>query len=216
MAGADRPSRSGRRGHFTPASAPCSACAACRSSTSPAAISRSRTRTRRSGSSATARSTTSGSCAPTWSAPAIASAPAATSKCIAAPVRGARRSLRRPRLAACSRVALWDAKRERLILARDRLGIKPLYYAAGRRQLAFASEVKALLDVPSIRAGLDRAGLRDYLGLGYASPRTRFSPASTSCRRPRADLDALRRAHRVLLVAAEQTDERSQATTGRA
>lgn len=73
-------------------------------------------------------------------------------------------------------VALWDAKRERLILARDRLGIKPLYYTQVDGQLAFASEVKALLTLPSMRAGLNRAGLRDYLGLGYAvAPHTIFA-----------------------------------------
>jgi asparagine synthase (glutamine-hydrolysing) len=73
-------------------------------------------------------------------------------------------------------VALWDAKRERLILARDRLGIKPLYYTQVDGQLAFASEVKALLTLPSIRAGLNRAGLRDYLGLGYSvAPHTIFA-----------------------------------------
>lgn len=73
-------------------------------------------------------------------------------------------------------VALWDVKRERLILARDRLGIKPLYYTQVDGQLAFASEVKALLTLPSIRAGLNRAGLRDYLGLGYSvAPHTIFA-----------------------------------------
>ena len=73
-------------------------------------------------------------------------------------------------------VALWDSKRERLILARDRLGIKPLYYTQVDGQLAFASEVKSLLTLPSIRAGLNRAGLRDYLGLGYCvAPHTIFA-----------------------------------------
>jgi asparagine synthase (glutamine-hydrolysing) len=73
-------------------------------------------------------------------------------------------------------VALWDVKRERLILARDRLGIKPLYYAQVNGQLAFASEVKALLTLPSMRAGLNRTGLRDYLGLGYSvAPHTIFA-----------------------------------------
>jgi asparagine synthase (glutamine-hydrolysing) len=73
-------------------------------------------------------------------------------------------------------VALWDAKRERLILARDRLGIKPLYYTQVDGQLAFASEVKALLTLPSIHAGLNRIGLRDYLGLGYCvAPHTIFA-----------------------------------------
>lgn len=72
-------------------------------------------------------------------------------------------------------LALWDAKRERLLLARDRLGIKPLYYTEIGGQLAFGSEVKALLAVPKVRAGVDPAGLRDYLALGYSvAPNTIF------------------------------------------
>jgi asparagine synthase (glutamine-hydrolysing) len=71
--------------------------------------------------------------------------------------------------------ALWDAKRERLLLARDRLGIKPLYYTEVGGQLAFGSEVKALLAVPKVRAAVDSVGLRDCLALGYSvAPNTIF------------------------------------------
>jgi asparagine synthase (glutamine-hydrolysing) len=58
--------------------------------------------------------------------------------------------------------ALWDRALGRLLLARDRLGIKPLYYAAGDGELLFASEVKALL-AAGLRPGLNRAALPELL-----------------------------------------------------
>jgi asparagine synthase (glutamine-hydrolysing) len=64
-------------------------------------------------------------------------------------------------------IALWDAPRRRLLLARDRLGKKPLYYRAGAGGLAFASELKSLLELPGWGRAIDRAALRDYLVLGY-------------------------------------------------
>lgn len=64
-------------------------------------------------------------------------------------------------------LALWDRRRRRLIVARDPLGIKPLYYSMGLGQFAFASEVKALLTLPNIRARLDPASLAQYLSVGY-------------------------------------------------
>jgi asparagine synthase (glutamine-hydrolysing) len=59
--------------------------------------------------------------------------------------------------------ALWDARRRRLILGRDRVGIKPLYYVRTGRMLAFASEVRALLAVPGISPEVDPRGLVHYL-----------------------------------------------------
>src|SRR4051794_34565375 len=59
--------------------------------------------------------------------------------------------------------ALWDAKRKQLLLARDRLGVKPLYFAQVGRSLLFASEIKSLLRVNSLSAEVDPRGLRRYL-----------------------------------------------------
>lgn len=65
--------------------------------------------------------------------------------------------------------ALWDAPRRRLVCARDRLGIKPLYYYWDGRLFAFASEIKALLAHPSISARFDASLLPEYLAFGYTS-----------------------------------------------
>src|SRR5690242_5567603 len=65
-------------------------------------------------------------------------------------------------------IALWDRTRERLVLTRDRLGKKPLLYArlAGG-SLAFASETKALLQLPALPRELDLAQIDAYLALQY-------------------------------------------------
>ena len=70
-------------------------------------------------------------------------------------------------------LAIWDSRRQTLFLARDRLGIKPLYYAITPQGLAFASELKALLTIPAMRRQVDLAALDDYLALEYVpSPRS--------------------------------------------
>jgi asparagine synthase (glutamine-hydrolysing) len=51
--------------------------------------------------------------------------------------------------------ALWDARRQRLLLARDRIGIKPLYYAVAGGRLIFASELKAILQIPDVERALN-------------------------------------------------------------
>lgn len=56
-------------------------------------------------------------------------------------------------------IALWDKARNRLILARDRAGIRPIYYTQARGRLAFASEVKALFVLPDVPRKLDIEGL---------------------------------------------------------
>src|SRR5207249_7733325 len=65
-------------------------------------------------------------------------------------------------------VAIWDQRRRRLVLARDRIGMKPLYYVAHSGGLAFASEIKALLLHPEVRRAPDLEVLRLILAFGYS------------------------------------------------
>jgi asparagine synthase (glutamine-hydrolysing) len=76
--------------------------------------------------------------------------------------------------------ALWDRKRQTLFLARDRLGVKPLYYALlADGCVIFASELKALLRHPGLARELDAPAVEDYFAYGYVpEPRTIFSHAS--------------------------------------
>jgi len=67
-------------------------------------------------------------------------------------------------------VALWDARRRRLVLARDGVGIKPLYWAEHAGGVRFASEIKALLRDPALVRRLEPQPLQRYLGSGYVSP----------------------------------------------
>ena len=64
--------------------------------------------------------------------------------------------------------ALWDARQHRLFIARDPMGIKPLYYAQAGEFFLFASEVRALLGTGLIRPRMNRAGLLNYLTFGSA------------------------------------------------
>jgi asparagine synthase (glutamine-hydrolysing) len=65
--------------------------------------------------------------------------------------------------------AIWDAERRTLFCARDRLGIKPLYYFSSRRFFAFASEIKALLRHPEIQPELEEGLLPEYLAFGFTA-----------------------------------------------
>lgn len=65
--------------------------------------------------------------------------------------------------------AIWDSRRQRLFLARDRLGIKPLYYWWNGTTLAFASEIKALFAHPEIAARLNESAIPEYVAFGYTS-----------------------------------------------
>lgn len=71
--------------------------------------------------------------------------------------------------------ALWDSQKKRLLLARDRLGIKPLYYADVNGTLIFGSEIKSILQHPAVSAELDSEALSNFLSLKYVpSPQTMF------------------------------------------
>jgi asparagine synthase (glutamine-hydrolysing) len=65
--------------------------------------------------------------------------------------------------------ALWDARRRRLLIGRDRLGVKPLYVLQDATRLAFATEAKALLELPGVQPELDRDAVAGYLHLGYVA-----------------------------------------------
>jgi asparagine synthase (glutamine-hydrolysing) len=72
---------------------------------------------------------------------------------------------------------IWDEEKQLLFCARDRFGIKPLYYClVGGRHLILASEIKSLLRFPGVRARLENGAVSEYLAFGYASgSRTLFA-----------------------------------------
>ena len=85
--------------------------------------------------------------------------------------------------------ALWDARRKRLLLARDRLGVKPLWWTRHAGRFYFASEARALLAMPDIPRELNRSALGWYLRFGYVpAPHSLF-----------AGLNKLPPAHRLTL-----------------
>jgi asparagine synthase (glutamine-hydrolysing) len=93
--------------------------------------------------------------------------------------------------------ALWDRHQRSLFLARDRLGVKPLFYALlPNGWLIFGSELKALLAHPDLGRAIDPCAVEDYFSLGYVpDPRTIFSsarklpPASTLTVRARKGIE---------------------------
>jgi asparagine synthase (glutamine-hydrolysing) len=75
-------------------------------------------------------------------------------------------------------IAIWDRPKRRLVLARDRYGIKPLYYRAARGMLSFASELKSLLRQPDFPREIDLGALEAYLAFNYVpAPMTIFEGA---------------------------------------
>src|SRR5438876_1731245 len=72
--------------------------------------------------------------------------------------------------------AIWDRRLRRLFIARDRLGIKPLYYFYDDKKFIFGSEIKAILAYPGIKPEFNQSTLAEYLAFGYiAGPETMFT-----------------------------------------
>jgi asparagine synthase (glutamine-hydrolysing) len=94
--------------------------------------------------------------------------------------------------------AVWDATAERLFLARDRLGEKPLYLHEANGALHFASEMKALLALPQVSSEVDLSAVWDYLAYRYVpGPRTllgaiRKLPPATAAIWHRGELEEIR------------------------
>ena len=88
--------------------------------------------------------------------------------------------------------ALWDARLQRLMLARDHFGIKPLYTAECNGRLYFASEIRALLAWSEMPRGVNVGALGAFLAAGFlTSPHTMFKdvqklPGRTTCLRSAA------------------------------
>lgn len=73
-----------------------------------------------------------------------------------------------PKLNGIFAFAIWDEARQRLFMARDRIGVKPFFYARRGELFLFGSEVKALLAHPAVEAKVDRVGLAEIFAMGPA------------------------------------------------
>lgn len=72
-------------------------------------------------------------------------------------------------------IVIWDERNDRVLMVRDRTGIKPLYYTQANNKFYFASEIKAILNDPSVPKELNKKGLYDYLSfLTVPAPETLF------------------------------------------
>src|SRR5262245_46976096 len=72
-------------------------------------------------------------------------------------------------------IAIWDQRRKKLVLARDRVGKKPLYYYDDGSRIIFGSEIKAILQVPGIPRDIDPEAVSDYFSLLYVpAPKSIF------------------------------------------
>jgi asparagine synthase (glutamine-hydrolysing) len=75
--------------------------------------------------------------------------------------------------------AVWDSRRRKLLVARDRLGIKPMYYGDAGGRLVFGSELKAILQDPTVERRPDLEALSNFLSLKYVpAPQTMFAGLS--------------------------------------
>jgi asparagine synthase (glutamine-hydrolysing) len=79
------------------------------------------------------------------------------------------------RLLGAFAIAVWDLRNQRLILARDRAGERPLFYVRNENEIRFATEIAALVGHDRLQLSLDQEGLRRYLQFGvFPSPQTPF------------------------------------------
>ena len=116
------------------------------------------------------------------------------------PVPATRRVLSRGRCEGCSASPSGTSDERRAVIARDRLGIKPLYYAQAGDLLVFASELKSLLASGLVRPELDFEAIDAYLSLGFVpGPRTPLAGISKAHARPSARRRRERRPDRALL-----------------
>ncbi len=102
-------------------------------------------------------------------------------------------------------IALWDVPRSRLLLARDRLGIKPLYVWPHDGGIAFASELKSLQQLPNFPTTVSRDALLRYLALGYVPDPLSIFPG----------ISKLEPGHRLAWTAAGITDSTYWSPTAR-
>lgn len=70
--------------------------------------------------------------------------------------------------------AIWDSRNRKLFIARDRLGIKPLYYLLSKDRIVFGSEIKVVLQHPATRAEFRTESLPEFLAFGYLSGEQTF------------------------------------------
>ena len=96
-----------------------------------------------------------------------------------------------PGCAACSALAIWDARSRQLLLARDRIGIKPLHYAVVNGRLYFGSEIKSILEAPDVSRDLDLDALEPLPVVPlHAARRVDLPGHPQAAAGPSPDLDA--------------------------
>jgi asparagine synthase (glutamine-hydrolysing) len=75
-------------------------------------------------------------------------------------------------------IALWDSRQRKLLLARDRVGKKPIFYAATKDRIVFGSELKCILAAGDFSREIDREAVSDYFSFGYIpAPKTIYKAA---------------------------------------
>ncbi len=112
------------------------------------------------------KSTTTAHFAEGWREPAIASPPTGTANRFCTFMKTPEPTVS-PSSTACLRSRLWDANRNRLVLARDRIGQKPLYYAVHNDRIVFGSELKCLAAVEGICTEIDPEAIDEFLTYQY-------------------------------------------------